>query len=52
MPIHRDFEASIEVDGKALEEFGAKQDPENERSYVCWIPSEVGKVCPSSLFLL
>lgn len=44
MPVHRQVQASIEVNGSPLEEYGGKQDPENERVFTCWVASEVGKV--------
>lgn len=52
MPVHRDFRASIIVDGKPLTEYGGAVDTGDRRVYNCWIASEVGKVCRYEICLV
>jgi hypothetical protein len=52
MPTYRDFKASVCIDGIALEEYGGQADAADDRTYVCYIPSEAGKVrCPSTFYI-
>lgn len=37
MPVHRSVSAWIEVDEEPLEEYAGEQDPEDERTYACWV---------------
>ena len=43
MPVYLDIEAFIEVEGKALEEYGVTLSPGEPKSHTCWIAGDVGQ---------